>query len=865
MRSGVKYVHPHRNLWYYARMRKNTPWSYVPSSKTVARHAKKHWKTYFFAFLGVCFLIGAAILATVSMIEIPDFSSFENRKQVNTTKIYDRTGLPLYDLNPNVNRSNIPYEELGPAIKNTTIAVEDAEFYQHKGVRIRSIIRAVIANLHGESQGGSTITQQLVKKSLLTDDKTVTRKLKEWILAIKMEQVLTKEQILTAYLNEIPYGGNIYGISEAASSFFGKKTADLSISEAAYLAALPNAPTYYSPYGKHRDALEDRHSFILSREKVLGFISAEEYDSAVNETIAFLPQKDRGIKAPHFVFYVEEYLEQKYGKDMAEGGGLKVTTTLDYGLQQKAEALALQYATSNEEKFNGKNVGVIALDPNTGQILTMVGSRDYFDDKIDGAFNITTASRQPGSSFKPFVYAKAFEMGYTPETVVFDVPTEFNTGCTLAGTGGNCYNPGNFDDKFRGPMTLRSALAQSINIPAVKMLYLVGVKNAISKAEDMGITTLKGADTYGLTLVLGGGEVKLLDMASAYGAFATAGTLHQNTAILKVEDKDGNVLEEFKEEENPGRQVVERNAALEISDILTDNVARTPTFGPTSPLLFPGRTVAVKTGTTNNYRDTWCIGYSPNIVVGAWAGNNDNTPMEHKSSGLIIAPLWSEVMKEALKTVPEASFELPDENPNYDSLKPVMRGHWEGNQSVFIDTASGQLATENTPDETKKEIVIPDVHSILQWVDKSDPLGPPPTNPQDDPQYSHWEAGVQTWWAQHRGEYNFPNTSNIPSGSDNIHTSENAPRVHIDSPDSSSSYDRNDSVHISVGVDGKYAIKKVDYFINGSLLGTSQNYPFSFDFIPNDVDTIADTNEIKAVVYDTVYNSGSDTITFRLK
>ncbi len=813
--------------------------------------------------MGIGLLISAFVLVTIGTIEIPDFSSFENRKQVNTTKLYDRNGIPLYDLNPDINRSNISYEELGPNIKNAIIAVEDAEFYQHKGVRIRSIIRAFLANLRGESQGGSTITQQLVKKSLLTDDKTITRKFKEWILAIKMEQVLSKEQILTAYLNEVPFGGNIYGIAEASESFFGKKTSELTISEAAYLSALPNAPTYYSPYGKHRDKLEARHDYILTREKELGFINEEEFQNAKSESVVFLPQQDRGIKAPHFVFYIKEYLEQKYGKDVAEDGGLKVTTTLNYELQEKAEVLALQYAKSNEERFNGKNIGVVALDPNTGQILTMVGSRDYFDKEIDGAYNITTAARQPGSSFKPFVYAKAFEMGYTPETVVFDVPTEFNTGCKASGDSRDtCYNPGNFDDKFRGPMSLRDALAQSINIPAVKMLYLVGVKNAIAKAEDMGITTLKNADTYGLTLVLGGGEVKLLDMASAYGAFATAGTLKPPTGILKIEDRDGNILEEYKD--SSGRTVVDRNAALEVSDILTDNVARTPTFGPNSPLNFPGKTVAVKTGTTNNYRDTWCIGYSPNIVVGAWAGNNDNTPMEHKSSGLIIAPLWSEVMKEALKTVPEASFPDPDEKPNYNELKPVLRGHWEGNESVWIDTISGRLATEDTPEETKKEIVLPNIHSILYWVDKNDPLGEPPSNPNNDPQFSHWESGIQNWWSLHRGEYNFPGAESIPSEYDNVHIPKNKPNISIKNPSNSASFSKDDVIRVDVEINGPQPIKKVDYFVNGSLLGTSKAYPFSLEFTPKDIDNIGSTNDLEVRVYDIVYNSNTDTIVFNI-
>jgi len=484
---------------------------------------------------GIFILLAGIAIIWVSSLKIPDFRSFEDRKIINSTKIYDRTGkILLYDIHQDIKRTNISFDQMGVNIKNATVAIEDSEFYNHSGIRITSIVRATLSNLFnfGIGGGGSTITQQLIKNTLLTQSSgfgKYIRKIKEWILAIKIDGSMSKEKILEYYLNENPYGGNIYGIAEAAKTYFNKDAQDLTLAEASYLAAIPQSPTTLSPYGKNKDKLETRKNLVLSRMLELNFISQEEYDTAKNENVIFMPQSTLGIRAPHFVFFIKDYLEQKYGNELVEEGGLKVITTLDYTLQEKGEAIVKEGALKNKTEWNGENAGLVAIDPKTGQILTMVGSRNYFDKEIDGNFNVATASRQPGSSFKPFIYATAFNKGFTPDTVLFDLPTEFQTTCNAYGVAllgynqDDCYMPKNYDDKTVGPIKLRDALAQSRNIPAVKLFYLAGLKDSLKTAEDMGISTLTDVSRYGLTLVIGGGEVSLLDMTSAYSVFANNG------------------------------------------------------------------------------------------------------------------------------------------------------------------------------------------------------------------------------------------------------------------------------------------------------------------------------------------------------
>ncbi len=820
-----------------------------------------------FFILGALLIAFSGVVILIATIQIPDFKAFSDRKVEQSTKIYDKTGtVALYDVHSNFKRTSIPFADMGTNIKNATVAIEDSEFYQHNGIQVKAIFRAIVINLlNGRlSQGGSTITQQIVKNTLLTQKKTLTRKIKEWVLALKIEQVMSKEDILAIYLNENPYGGNIYGVEEASKTFFNKEPADLDMAEAAYLAAIPKAPTYYSPYGKNKDKLEERKNIVLLREKELGFINDSDYSTARAEKITFVPQEPLGIKAPHFVFFVKQYLEEKYGKDMVESGGLKVTTTLDYNLQKFAEDLVLTKAKENEKNWNGSNAALVAEDPKTGQILTMVGSRNYFDKEIDGNFNVATAYRQPGSSFKPFSYVTAFEKGYTPNTVLFDTFTEFNSSCDPYGnpraghSTADCYHPQDYDNLFRGPMTIRNALAQSINIPAVQSLYLVGVKNAIKTARDMGIKSLTDPSRYGLTLVIGGGEVSLLDMTTAYSTFANEGIYRPYQAILKVEDADGNILEQYTPNEE---QAVPKNPALLISDILSDNAARVPTFGANSPLVIPGRQVAVKTGTTNDNKDAWTMGYTPSIAVGVWVGNNNNKPMK-KGGAALAGPIWNGFMSEALKNLPDENFETPE--PIDTTTKPILHGLWQGGESFIVDAVSGKLATDSTPPEARVEKVITNVHSILYWVNKDDPLGPPPADPASDPQFNNWETSVQNWWAKNKYKYQTVTSFDKPSSYDDVHTQSNSPQISFLSPSANQSFSKGSRISVSLSIADVYQIKKVDLFVNNEFISSSETYPFTLSFSPNDLSNPETTNKIRVVAHDAAFNEGESSIDFTI-
>lgn len=832
----------------------------------IKKITKKILKKDFVVLLTILVIFGAgALMLWISTFKIPDLKSFDERIITQSTKIYDRTGdYLLYDVSQNMKRTIIPFEEMSPYIKKATIAIEDAEFYQHHGIKPTSILRAVFVNLvsSGYTQGGSTITQQVIKNSILTKEKKISRKIKEWVLAIRLEKVISKDEILAIYLNEAPYGGSIYGIEEASLSFFDKNAKDLNLVESAYLAAIPQAPTYFSPFGENRSKLDERKNLVLDQMLNNKMITEDEYNKAVKETVVFKNKSGNGIRSPHFVMFIEKYLEDKYGEKVLEEGGLKVITSLDFDLQQKGEEIAKRSALQNEISFNAENMAFVAVDVKTGQILSMVGSRDYFDTNIQGNFNITTAHRQPGSAFKPFVYATAFNKGFTPDTVLFNLPTEFSTYCNSegapikAGDKGKCYSPENYDHQYTGPMTLRNALAQSVNIPAVKLLYLTGIKDSLKTAKEMGISGLTNIDQYGLTLVLGGGEVSLLDITSAYAVFANEGIRNPYTGIIKIEDGEGNILEQFKENST---QVLPEKSALYISDILSDNDARAPAFGETSPLRFTNQDVAVKTGTTNDYRDAWTVGYNSRVAVGSWAGNNDNSSMEKKVAGYIITPAWNEFMQEVSKKYPGENFKKP--NLNYDkSVNPALRGIWQGGETYFIDKISGKLATENTPDELRVEKVIPNYHSILYWVDKNNPTGTKPSNPANDPQFSRWEYSVQKWVAQ-KG---LLNGGEKPTQYDDIHTSSLAPQIKIIYPDSIKTYDINQKMNVMISNNSysNYPLTKLNYYINGQFIGSSSSSVFSF--LPSDIDNIQDENELKVIGYDSVMNSGEAIIKFKL-
>jgi penicillin-binding protein 1C len=783
---------------------------------------------FFVLVLGFIGFVATAVSALVLIRNLPNPERISERAVAESTKIYDRTGkILLYDIHGEEKRTIVPFDQIPSGLIRATLAAEDIRFYQHSGIDFRGIARAVFGYVRNRETGpgGSTITQQLVKKALLSDERTIPRKIREAALAILLERKYSKDEVLGMYLNQIPYGSNAYGISAAAQTFFGKQASELTLVEAATLAALPNAPTRLSPYGSHLDELVARRNWILDRMAEAGFADKEDVDGAKNTAISVVPPR-QGLLAPHFVMYVREYLQEKYGEDAVEQSGFKVITTLDMEFQNAAEKIIKDGADLNEKQAGAANAAAVAIDPKTGEILAMVGSADYWTTpkpdkcrpgincRLDPHVNIATRSRQPGSSFKPFVYATAFKKGFTPETVLFDVFTEFNTYCNADGNPGSyatdatrCYHPQDYDGSFRGPVTLRQALAQSLNVPAVKLLYLSRIKDSIATAQSMGISTLTDPDRYGLSLVLGGAEVTLLDMTSAYGVFSQDGMLHPKTAILRIEDPRGAVLEEKKDSNTP---VIDTEVSRTINDILSDNNARVPVFSPTSSLYFPNRRIAAKTGTTQDYRDAWTVGYTPSIAIGVWVGNSDNTAMRHSAASVMVAaPIWHKLMAYALEKIPPEDFIAPEKK---DPEKAVFRGMYRGGPFIKIDSVSKKLATAYTPPELVQEVGLGPVQSILGLINKDDPLGPAPASPGQDQQYGNWQAGIDVWAASH----GIP-AANAPSEVDDVHMPEKTPQVSLILPDPDPNNLKNIAA-IMVSVAAAFPLREVSLFINDTLI-----------------------------------------------
>lgn len=574
-----------------------------------------------------------------------------------STKILDRNGQLLYEIYTDQNRTPIAIGDLPEYVTEATIAIEDKNFYKHHGFAWEGITRAILNTVFRQKlQGGSTITQQLVKTTLLTPERTLRRKIREALLAMATEIRYSKNEILEMYLNHVPYGGTAYGIEQASHTYFDKNAKDLSLAEAALLAGLPQAPTRYSPFGANPEAAETRQAQVLQRMVEDKYISQEEYQQAVDEPLTYAPQTNN-IRAPHFSLYIKQLLVDKYGEALVEKGGLRVTTSLDLNLQDFAQdAVATEVAKLN--KANVGNGAALITKPRTGEILAMVGSKDYFDLSIDGNVNVTTRLRQPGSSIKPINYAAGLGTNYTPSTLFLDVPVCFSV------PGQPPYCPKNYDGKFHGPVQLRFALGNSFNIPAVKMLAANGVETMIATASAMGITTFTDPSRYGLSLTLGGGEVQMVDMAVAFGVFSNAGLKVDLTPILKVETYTGKVLEEINFDESlpAGEKVVDPAVTYLISHILLDNNARSQAFGASSQLVIPGHAVSVKTGTTDDLRDNWTVGFTPSFLVAAWVGNNDNKPMSPwLVSGVSgAAPIWHKIMAETLKDQPDEWPKKPD-------------------------------------------------------------------------------------------------------------------------------------------------------------------------------------------------------------
>ncbi|NCQ06264.1 MAG: PBP1A family penicillin-binding protein [Candidatus Moranbacteria bacterium] len=624
----------------------------------------------------------------------PSISTIDQFPFHQSTRFFDRTGtVELYRLYDEENRLVIGHNEIPESIKQATIASEDAHFYTHQGIDIFAILRALIIDIKsGEiKQGGSTITQQLARSLYLTKERTVQRKIREMFLAVKIDNHLSKNEILDLYLNTVPYGSNAYGIETASETFFGKEAKNLTLAESALLAGLPNAPTLYSPYGKNKENLLFRQRNILARMYELKLITKQALKEAlVVDIMAEITPIKRSIIAPHFVLYVIPELEKTYSSEKLRTAGLKVYTTIDLELQ-KAGEIAVQNGAKRNIARGATNAGLVALNAKNGEILAMVGSKDYFDTRVDGNVNITTSERQPGSAFKPFAYAMAFMKGFQPESIIIDRPINFGPDGS-----GRPYIPRNYDGKFHGVLTMRQALAMSLNVPAVQTLALAGVTDTIDLATRMGITTLTDPKRYGLALVLGGAEVKPIDMASAFSVFSQNGIRHTIKPILKIIDTRGEEYVQTKNEKE-GIQVLDTDIAEKINSILSDNVSRTPIFGAHSPLAFPAHVfVAAKTGTTQNFRDAWTVGYTTSIATAVWAGNNDNRPMNAGADGVFVAaPIWREFMNTALVRFPETGF-----TAYTPKIIPAKTGEiLSTGKTLYFDKKTGR---EISPEKAKK-------------------------------------------------------------------------------------------------------------------------------------------------------------------
>ncbi len=589
--------------------------------------------------------------------DLPQPDKLISREQIVSTKIYDRHGQLAYKIYRNQNRTLVNLEKIPLVLQQATIAIENGDFYSHPGFTIKGILRAAYNNFFkGTLQGGSTITQQLVKFALLTPEKTLVRKIKELILAIQVEAHFSKNEILQMYFNEVGYGGAAYGAEEAAQLYFNKHVWELNASEATLLAGLPKAPTQYSPFGAHPEMAKKRQSEVLRRMIEERFLTSAEAEK-IYQTPLIFAQPKTNIKAPHFVMYVKDLLVQEYGERVVEEGGLEVITSLDLDIQKMAEEIVAA-AIKKLAPLQVNNGAALITKPSTGEILAMVGSKDYFNLEKDGNVNVTTRPRQPGSAIKVVNYAYALSNGYTAATILSDSPITYQV------PGQPPYSPRNYDFRFHGRISLRTALASSYNVPAVKVLASYGVEKMIEMGEKMGITTWNDRSRFGLSLTLGGGEVKMTDLAVAYGVLANLGQRVDLKPILQVKNYQGKILKSNSpiHEFTNSPTVLDPQVAFLLTDILADNQARAPTFGSHSLLIIPNHTVAVKTGTTQNLRDNWTIGYTPSYLTAVWVGNNDNTPMNRVASGITGAtPIWHQIMKNLLADQPHETFLRPSD------------------------------------------------------------------------------------------------------------------------------------------------------------------------------------------------------------
>jgi len=799
----------------------------------------------FFSVIGFIFL--GTILFALSARDLPSPEKVV-RHEGYATKIFDRNDKLLYDVYSGEHRIPVKFEDIPQSLRQATIAIEDKNFYKHQGFDPLSWLR-IIFNIIFKQQltGGSTLTQQLVKNVLLTPQRTITRKVKEFMLAVQIENRYSKDQILQMYLNESPYGGTAWGVEAASEQYFGKKTQDLTLAESAILAGLPQRPSYYSPFGDHPKAYISRTTDVLRRMREDGYIGAGQEKAAV-DSLAKVTFRDQtgGLVAPHFVMYVKSLLESRYGEKMVETGGLRIKTTLDLNIQEKAQQVVTD-EIKKVEILHITNGAALVLDPKSGEILAMVGSKDYDDPDYDGKVNVTLSPRQPGSSIKPVTYATAFSKGYNPASIISDVRTEFP-----GGVGAKPYVPVNYDGKDHGPVDLRHCLGSSLNVPSVKLLALVGIKDMLTLAYKMGLKTLEptteNINRFGLSVTLGGGEVRLLDLSTAYSSFANAGLKVEPTAILKVEDGNGKILEQIKPQ--PGVRILPETVTFLINNILSDNSARLITFGENSLLNIPGASLAVKTGTTDDKRDNWTIGWTSKFLVGVWVGNNDNSPMKQVASGVSGAsPIWRAIVMYLLARNPSTEFIVPagvnkmsldmvSGYPAHDGYGAKEEFVIAGTESTIADPIHKKIKIcRNQKDKLASSTMIAkgdfEEREVID-LSEQDPISTDGVN--------RWQKGIDDWVVKQSDEkYKVPKEYCSESNEVVVNFRKPADKEQINSND----------LEIEIEAVGNSNITKVELLADGNLQETFTSKPFRKTLNLSD-----GVHTLKAKAWDDRGNSG---------
>lgn len=767
--------------------------------------------------------VGVLVIGVVGVFawfanDLPSTDQLENRVVAESTKIYDRTGIDiLYETGKDVRRTYTKIEDISPYLQHATVAVEDKKFYSHFGFDPLAILRSAGINVaSSRTVGGSTITQQFVKLAIVGSERSYSRKIKEIILSVELERTYDKDKILEFYLNEAPYGGINIGVAAGAQAYFDRSPKDLTLAQAAFLAAIPQSPKRVT---QDFEGLLARKDFVLDRMVHEGYITQVDAEAARGETLDIKPSVVRK-DAPHFVDYVLAQLEDDFGANFINQG-LHVTTTLDMTKQQIAEE-TIASGMGKVEQYGGSNAALVSLDAHTGQILAMVGSKDYYAEDYDGQVNVAISPRQPGSSFKPVVYVTAFSNGYNPNAVIFDIETDFPTETGI-------YHPRNFSLGTSGPITMRRALGQSLNIPAVKTLYLTGKEKVLDSADALGYTTLTDRQRFGLALALGGGEVKLLEHTSAFATFAREGERHPLASIVKVQDRLGNILYEWTDSAS---QVLDRSAVQQLNGVLSDQSAR----AGFNALNISGQTIAGKTGTTNDFRDAWTLMYTPSFATGVWVGNNDNAVMGYMADGVIVAaPIANAYMSKILEGLPDESFNAPSKA---QANKPVLNGEIGEKTEKEVDKFTKKIIPDECvasyPKEFKEKKEFKEAHEILHYLRKEDPLGEAPGEPNPDPMYESWEEAV-TKWAEGQAEYLTEKTEKEDC---NLRSADQTPTVTVTSPSEGESLTQKTfSIEVRIDAGTNRTIKTVEYIIDATTVDVQTTSPFATDYIPTTLTT----------------------------